>query len=333
MKNISRRHALSLAASAGTAAIIGAPTILRAAAYPSHPITLVNPNPPSGYVDAMCRVMSGPMSKAFGQPVVVVNIPGASEMLGFEQYLRDADDGYFLVACAATYIPLNILLQKATFKPEDFQMVNLSARDYTLMASGPDSKLKTAGDLVAALKKNPASLSIGVVRVSSDNVNVALFLQSIGVDYQKARIVTFENGGSVRPAVMGNVVDCGFVGGEGFEPIADQVTPLLTFDTKRHAPFTAVPTVGEAALGKPFDPVAGSLRGFAVQATMKTRHPDVYAKVLSTMEAVYKDPKVIAAMKSQSLAPTWYGPDDSQDIYLKTCAQMVQYAGLLKKGA
>ena len=37
-------------------------------------------------------------------------------------------------------------------------------------------------------------------------------------------------------------------------------------------------------------------------------------------------------MTIQSLVPAWYGPDNSQEVYLKTAQLMTKYVDLLKKG-
>jgi putative tricarboxylic transport membrane protein len=331
-RKFARRDTLKLMATGVSAiGILGKPAIGYAAdSYPSRPITLINPNPPAGYTDSLGRVIAGPLAKALGQPVTVVNIPGASEMLGHEYFLKQPDDGYSLLVTAASFIPLNILLQHAPFSISDFSMINLPARDYTLMATSSDNDaLKSVGDVAAALKKNAGSLSIGVPRASTDYINVILFAQAIGVDPKKLRLVTFESGGNTRSAVIGGVVDCGFAGGEGFLPLADQIRPLLTFADQPEAPFNS-PIVAKANLGASFDFVAGSLRGFAVSSSFKSKYPDRYLTVVKAYETVFKDPKVVGLLNTQQLASEWFGPKDSQAVYLKTFKQMKDHANLLK---
>jgi tripartite-type tricarboxylate transporter receptor subunit TctC len=297
--------------------------------YPARPIILVNPNPPAGYTDNLGRVIAGPLSKVLGRPVTVTNVPGASELLGHEWFLRQPDDGYVLLVSAPSFVPLNILLQHAPFKISDFSMINLPARDYTLLATSVSGKLKTLDDVIAALKQDSASLSIGVPRASTDFINLILLMRAAGIDNTKLRLVTFENGGAVRSAILGGVVDCGFAGGEGFLPTADEITPLLTFADKRQTPFEA-PTVAEVNVGSPFEPVAGSLRGFVVSTNFKEKYPDRYRRVVDAYKAVFTDPKVVDALKNQQLGWVWYGPEDSQAVYLKTCQQMQDHADLLK---
>ena len=55
------------------------------------------PSPPGGGTDILARVLAQHFSKAFGQPFVVENKPGAGNMIGIESVARAAADGYTLL--------------------------------------------------------------------------------------------------------------------------------------------------------------------------------------------------------------------------------------------
>ena len=178
MTGLSRRASLKLAVAAAAAIPAGA----RAETYPSRPITMVNPYPPGGYVDNLSRALAPRLGKVLGQPVTVVNTPGANGLLGHEYFLKQPDDGYVLLADAANFTALNILVQKAPFKIDDFWMINLPARDYTVLGTSIDNdRLKSLDDVIAALKKDPSSLSIGIQTASSDYINLVLLARAAGV--------------------------------------------------------------------------------------------------------------------------------------------------------
>src|SRR3712207_5313547 len=136
--SFTRRDALRLAAG-GAVLGIAKPGILRAAGYPERPINVIVPFATGGYNDRLSRAFVPFLQKELGQPLVIVNRPGAGTQLGNTYFLQQPDDGYTIMCTsAAPYIPLTILLQNAQYKAEDFTMINLPSRDFTLAATAID---------------------------------------------------------------------------------------------------------------------------------------------------------------------------------------------------
>src|SRR5689334_1301518 len=78
-----------------------------AQSYPTHSIRVVVPFTPGGSTDIIARLVSEPMRRELGQPVVVENVGGASGALGTSQVARAAPDGYTLaIATVSTMIVL-----------------------------------------------------------------------------------------------------------------------------------------------------------------------------------------------------------------------------------
>jgi tripartite-type tricarboxylate transporter receptor subunit TctC len=329
-RSISRRDAVKLAAAGVAVAAVAKPSILRAQAYPSKPINVVVPFATGGYNDRLARAFAPFFQKVTGQPWVVVNRGGSGALLGHTYFLQQPDDGYTICCTsAAPYIPLNILLQNASFKLDDFQMINLPSRDYTLLATSADSPLKSIKDVVSKLKADPASLSIGVQPNSADYVNLMLFADANKIPRDKLKLVTYDGGGPTRNATAGGVVNVGLVGGEGFLPIASKVRPLVVFDDERQKPWDA-PAVTEV-VGKDAEFVAGSQRGWAVHASLVKKHPDVYKALLAALEKTSKDKETVAALEKQQLATEWYGPEESNKSFMRTAEIMRKHVALLKK--
>lgn len=324
-----RRDTLRLAAGGAIAtSALAIPGIVRAqSAYPDQPINVVVPFDTGGYNDRLARAFTPFLQERLGQPLVVVNRGGAGALLGHTYFLQQPDDGYtILCTSAAPYIPLNILLQDAPFKVSDFQMINLPSRDYTLMATEAGSGIETADAVIEKLKADSGSLSIGVQPASADFVNLMLFADANGIKREGLRIVTYDGGGPARNATAGGVVDVGFVGGEGFLPLAEKIRPLMVFDEGKREPWDA-PSSAEKGMT---DFVAGSQRGWAVHSSMKESHPDRYQKLVTAIEETSKDPKVIEVMKNQQLAWEWFGPEASQEALRRTAEVMEAHVELLK---
>jgi len=335
-KNLTRRDFLKLGAGGATVAVAGlaAPALLRAADYPTRPVNVVIPFATGGYNDRLARAFSPFLQKELGQPLQIVNRPGAGTLLGNTYFMQQADDGHTIMcSSAAPYIPTSILVRNAPYKAEDFFMINLPSRDATLAATAKGSKLQSWGQVIEQLKKDPRSLSLGVQPGSADYINMVLALQADGIDHQNVRIVTYDGGGPNRTATAGGHVDVGFVGAEGFLPLKSEIRPLLTFDSDPFTGFEETQTVeqyGKRA-GKQIDFVAGSQRGWVVHTSFTKKHPERYKFLLGAVERATKDPECVRTLKAQKLATDWFGPEASNRAYLRTFGVMKQYVHLLKK--
>src|SRR6478752_5147106 len=144
VQHVTRRHLLR--AVAATPAL-AAPLFARAAGkFPSQPFVILNPSTPGGYLDNLSRAIDPFLAHDLGQSFSIMNLPGGNAML----------------------------VHPTPFKADDFTMLNLPSRDYTLMAtSAENTMLKSVDDVVKALQADPKSLSIGAQSVSPDNINLA----------------------------------------------------------------------------------------------------------------------------------------------------------------
>src|SRR5215510_6982634 len=83
----------------GTALLVStalglAPGHAGAQTYPSRQISFLVPNLPGGSSDLIARAVGAQLQKNIGQPVIIDNKPGASEMIATELLSRALPDGY-----------------------------------------------------------------------------------------------------------------------------------------------------------------------------------------------------------------------------------------------
>ena len=132
-----------------------APTMARAE-YPERQVTMLVCFGAGGGTDIAARLVSEPLAKALGKPVVVENRAGAGGNLGIQAVARAAPDGYTLLVCSSAFVVNPSLYVNANFDPiKDFSPVIVlggSPNVYTVKA---DSKFKTLADFTAAVKANP----------------------------------------------------------------------------------------------------------------------------------------------------------------------------------
>jgi tripartite-type tricarboxylate transporter receptor subunit TctC len=133
-----------------------------AQAFPARPITIVVPWQPGGATDLQLRKLAEIATPHLGQPVVIVNKPGAGGTLGPSTMAATAKpDGYTLSQYPISMIRL-AHMQKAAWDPlKDFTFViGLSGFTFGVVVK-VDSPFKTLEDLIAWAKENPGKMSYG----------------------------------------------------------------------------------------------------------------------------------------------------------------------------
>src|SRR5690606_23628193 len=78
--------------------------------FPQRPVTIVVPFGAGGGVDSTARLVADGLSQRWGQPVVVVNRPGANGALGARSVATAAPDGHTLLV-TATGLVQNFAIQ------------------------------------------------------------------------------------------------------------------------------------------------------------------------------------------------------------------------------
>ena len=102
---------------AGSALPWSAPAL--AANYPDRPVELVVPFQAGGGTDALARAFADAARKHFAQPLVVVNKPGASGAIGWNDVINSKAEGYKMAVMTVEITTLPHL-GLAKFTHEDF---------------------------------------------------------------------------------------------------------------------------------------------------------------------------------------------------------------------
>ena len=132
-------------------------------AWPSRSIRFIVPYPPGGPTDLMARSMSGRLTEALGQAVVVDNRAGAGGNVGAEVAAKSPADGYTLLMGAISTHSINAsLYRKLPFDPvKDFVPITQASIIPLVINVHPSLPVLTVKDLIALAKKNPGQLSYG----------------------------------------------------------------------------------------------------------------------------------------------------------------------------
>lgn len=301
--------------------------------WPSGPITIVAPFNPGGAIDRLARAMAPHLSAELGVPVVVINRPGAGGLLGHTYFLNQPKDGNTLLMTSATApIALNILVQNASFQMEDFAFINMPRQEVSGLMTASTKPFQTFDDLVNAIRANPGRISIGVINVSADLVNLLLTLEALGIAREDVRIVTYDGGGPVRTAVAGGTVDAGIIGAEGSLTVIDRVRTLAVYSHQNLGEPWNAPSINSVLepFGSRMTPVSGSISGFAVAAEVRDHHPERWEKIVSAFETIANNPEITTALSEQGLWTNWLGPQQSTAIIMESYSVLAEHAQLLR---
>jgi tripartite-type tricarboxylate transporter receptor subunit TctC len=174
-------------------------------AYPNRPVTLIVPWPPGGSTDRHLRALAEATSKHLGQPILVVNQPGAGGTLGPGNMSQVAKpDGYTLAQ-----FPMGMLriphMQKVAWDPvKDFTPI-IGVTGYTFgVVVRADSPFKTFKEYLEAARLKPNVVNYGSTGIGT---SPHLLMEEVA---DKAKVllnhVPFKGNADLVQALMGGHV-------------------------------------------------------------------------------------------------------------------------------
>jgi tripartite-type tricarboxylate transporter receptor subunit TctC len=272
-------------------------------AYPQKPVTLIVPFPAGGIADLSARALKPSLDKALGQPVLIVNRPGASGAIGAAAVANATPDGYTLMYTLSSVasVPEQAILngQKAPFTLDQFVPVARVTVDVVSLVVRADSPYKTYQDFAAALKANPKGLTYS----SSGNYGISHFPAEmlLAATQTEARHIPYAGGAPMLTALMGGQVDFNI-------PVRTLALPhvqsgrlryLAMYGAKRWAQAPDVPTLAELGVPIDFVPWTGL---FAPAGTPA----DVLASLRRALRAASQDSQFVETVGKSSAGEIAY---------------------------
>jgi tripartite-type tricarboxylate transporter receptor subunit TctC len=169
---------------AAVAGLLIAATTPSLAEYPDRAIQIVVPYTPGGTVDLLGRTLGARLTAAWGQPVIILNRPGAGGSLGADFVAKAAPDGYTLFLSTNSPLTTNLALYSSLgYDPlRDFEPIIVAGENSLVLAAYPKLPVKSIADLIALAKSKPGELAAGTSgNGSTAHLSLAAFNRQAGV--------------------------------------------------------------------------------------------------------------------------------------------------------
>lgn len=302
---------------------------LAADAYPTQPITLVNPYAAGGPADVLGRALARELEKQLGKPVIVENKAGGGAAIGANFVARAKPDGYtLLLGTSAAHVVTPLMQRTAYDGIKDFAFVTIVANQPNMLVVRSSLPVSTLPELIALARKEPGKINYASAGPgSSPHLGGELFRQQAKVDIMHipysgaAPAINDLVGGQVDMAVLNLAASVQFIR-------SGKLKALAYANPKRSALFPDVPTLAEAGVNG-----AESASWYSLAAPKGTPQA-VLEKLNKAVQAVNQSPEYRKLMDAQGVELWTLTPQEATQYVEKdqlAMRKLVDSAGLTKK--
>lgn len=174
-------------------------------AYPERPVQLVVPAGPGSSTDTIMRALAQSAAPLLGQPLVILNKPGASGTIGVSYVTRSEPDGYTIGGVPSGAITMAPHVAAQSFAASDYRIVAMITRAAGVLCVHPDFPAKTATEFLTELRNNPDKYTYGSDGVGAFvQFSTARIFQPAGI---RQRIIPFSGADQTVTAFLSKTID------------------------------------------------------------------------------------------------------------------------------
>ena len=278
--------------------------------FPNRPITLVIPFGPGGETDIFARALSNDLAEVLGQPVVVVNRPGATGVVASQSVAGSAPDGHTLIFGTAATHALNVSAFKSLpYDPlKDFEPVAYVGSVPLVLFANP-SMPSNAREFIARLKSSPGKYFYGSAGISTSYLGIELFKNATGIS---ATNVPYKGTGEALQGVVGDQVQFmgGSLGAGQALASAGKLRAIAVMSNTRLSAAPDVPTLQEAA-SLPLEVGTWNV----VMAPARTPKP-VIDRLNAALNEVLARPAVVERLARSGITPVANSTPASTGVWI-----------------
>ena len=271
--------------------------IANSADYPDRPISVMVAYNPGGATDFQARLVTmmaaHPKKNYLGQPIVIINKPGAGGKVGWNWFASKArTDGYDLAAYNIPhFVSQSIVFDDTKYNIDNLEPIANWGADPAVLIVGKDSPFNSVSDLVKYAKANPGKVTFsGAGKFVGHHIAFLQFEKASGAD---VTYVPHTGGVPALTAVKGGQVMACFNNLSDAYRSQNDIKILAIADLQREKTFLPnVPTLKEE--GVDVDNSSVNFRGImAPKGTPK----EVIDFLAAQVPLMFNDKKTLGQMK------------------------------------
>lgn len=235
---------------ASAAALVTAPSIGRAQAWPARPIRFIVPSAAGGSPDVVSRILAQHLERQLNIGFAIENRPGAGGNIGVEAIARAEPDGHVIGYGNVNTLAVNrTLFARLPFDPDrDLAMVAPFITTYNLLLVSNDLPVRTVAELIAHARANPGRVSAGSPGVgTTSHMGIELLKAMTSTDILH---VPYRGSPQALQDLITGRIQVMFDNMASSAQLArsGQVRAIAQSGATRHATFPDLPTVAEGGV-------------------------------------------------------------------------------------
>jgi tripartite-type tricarboxylate transporter receptor subunit TctC len=215
--------------------------------WPNKPIQIIVTFAPGGTSDVLARAIAPDLSKALGQPVLVVNKPGANSTIATREVARAAPDGNTIgLFISAHAINPHITKSLPYDTKKDFVPLAMLALMPGILTVNPSVPAKNLQELVALAKAKPGSLAYGTPGgLTSGQLSMQYLIKLAAVDITE---IGYKGGGPALTDLLAGHIQMLINSPTSTIPHvkSGKLRPIATTGATRPEALKDIPTIAES---------------------------------------------------------------------------------------
>ena len=253
---------------------------------PTGPVKMIVPSAPGGLSDPVVRFLGEHFQKAFGQPLLMVHLPGGGGIVGTQAVATAAPDGHtLLLGNIGPLVFAPALNPKLPYSPKDLAPVGSLLTFGNAVLVNPKLNVNNVTELVQAAKARPGSINFASAgNGQSQHLTGELFKRAAGIELVH---VPYRGTGPATIDLIGGQVQLMFGNIPAALPFikSGQLRAIAVTSNKRSVSLPNVPTVQESGLP-----------GFVVESFVVTMAPAA-------------TPKAVIQRLNEEMQKAWLTPE------------------------